>query len=347
MDTWVLQMCRRSSARQLMAWAAALVVVALAWSANATYVRGFVLGPRAVAAADLGRVRVPDGTARFYVKVDGSRTFETGLREVAVKTRNGAEVSRSVSATYYGVQVGDRVLLVKSPRAVGTSVEGRLGPMPEDFQREYFSTPEAEARRHQFYPFYLDASSFRTPGYWGIGLTLAFLALLAWKARPAWRRYQRPETHPVSERVARWGEPVTISGEVERELQAPDNLRAGRWRMTDRYLVSRSLLGFDLLRLRDLLWAYKKVTKNSINFIPTGKTYAVVMACYGGTAELPGREARCDELIAKASSRAPWAVIGYTKELADAFRRDYQGFCRAVEARRQPGGVAGDPSAAG
>jgi hypothetical protein len=175
----------------------------------------------------------------------------------------------------------------------------------------------------------------RAPGYLAIGLTLALLALLAWKALPVWRQLKDLNSHRTVARVARWGDPVAISAAVEREWQSAEARRADGWRVTDNYLIQSSLFGFDLLRFADLLWAYKRVTKHSVNLIPAGKTYAAVMVCYGGTAELPGSRKRTDEFLKFAANRAPWAVFGYTDDVARAFNNSTRDFSLAVEQRKR------------
>ena len=84
-----------------------------------------------------------------------------------------------------------------------------------------------------------------------------------------------------------------------------------------------------------MLWGYKKVTKHSVNFIPTGKTYACILACSGGTAEVTGREKDVDALLAFAAERAPWAMFGYTDELSRAFKHKTAEFCEVVEQRKR------------
>src|SRR5438034_340683 len=69
------------------------------------------------------------------------------------------------------------------------------------------------------------------------------------------------------------------------------------WVVTDQFLLRSTFFSFDVLRLSDLLWAYKKVTKHSVNFIPTGKTYDAVLACYGGSATVKGAEKTVDALL--------------------------------------------------
>lgn len=335
MDTWLTQMCRRSCVRQLLAWGGAAGVLLLMVAANTSYIRGFVGGPRGVSAADLENLRDPDGSAGFFVRVDGSETFDTGVQEVSVKTRYGQEASRSVSSRFYALQVGRRFLFVKTSGGQEHVVAGRLAPIPADFEQQFFAAPENQAHRDQFYPFYLNVSSFRTPGYWAIGLGLAFLALLAWQAPRKWRQLRNLASHPVMARVAAWGDALSISAAVERECGAPDAPRAGGWTLTDRYLVRRSFFGFDVLRFEDLLWAYQRVTRHWYGFIPTGKSHAVLMVCYGGSAELPGREARCGEFLDHAARRAPWAFFGYTRDIAQAFDKRTRDFILAVEERRR------------
>jgi hypothetical protein len=79
----------------------------------------------------------------------------------------------------------------------------------------------------------------------------------------------------------------------------------------------------------------KKVTKHSVNFLPTGKTYACVLACYGGTAEVTGPEKDMDSLLSFAAARVPWAVLGFTDELSRVFRQKTTDFCAAVEQRKR------------
>jgi uncharacterized protein DUF6709 len=336
-DTWIHQMCHRSVVRQLVAWGIAVAIVGLLLFQSRAYIAGFVKGPRSMSGADLAQVQDPDGSPQYFVALQGPRTVETGVEEYTVRTENGEEVSREVSSIYYALQVGDRYVIVKSSGGIQNPVEGSLDEMPGDFESHFFASKEMRDQRALFYPFYLDASSYRAGGYWALTGLVAFLALLIWKAGPAWRRLRDPDSHPVLVRAATWGEPVSLSAGVERELHMAKRGKGGGWTLTDSYLVRRSFFTFDLLRFHDLIWAYKKITKHSVNFIPTGKTYAALMICYGGAAELAGSEKTVDGFLQFAAGRAPWAVFGYSAELAKAFKKDQPGFVAAVEQRRKQG----------
>lgn len=151
---------------------------------------------------------------------------------------------------------------------------------------------------------------------------------------PAWRYLQDASSHPLVRRVASWGDPTGIALDAKREADSP-RYKGGGWLVTDKYLIQRTAFTFDVLRLSDLLWAYKRVTRDSVNFIPTGKTYVGVLACYGGTAEVRGRETKVDAVLTFAAERAPWAAFGFSEELSKLFRHKTQEFCSAVEQKRR------------
>ncbi len=341
MDTWILQMCRAKYRSQVIAWGlTAALGIAIAFG-NTRYIGNFLRGPFDAGAAELAQIGDAATAPHYFVKVAGSKATDMGLQEVSVETENGVEKSRTVTSTFYMLQVGNKLLVVKSKGAVTREAEGVLTPISADLDQNLFGGPEMAAVRSHFFPYYLDAaSSFRAGGYWGIGIGLVLLALLAWKARPAWHGLQEPGSHPLAIRIGKWGSPVDTSAAIEREWRAPGNKRMGRWTITPRYLIQSALFRFNVLRFEDLLWAYKKVTKHSVNFIPTGKTYQAIVHAYGGSAELAGSQKNVDEMLQEAARRAPWAIVGFSAEIQQAFLKKNRDFCTAVEERRQKLGQA-------
>lgn len=335
MDTWILQMCRRSCLRQVMAWAAVIAGSLILLAVNTRYVSNFVSGPYDFTANDLEQVRDVDTTPRYFVRVSGTKTLESGVTEITVRKRNGVEVGRQESANYYYLAVGRKFLLVKLPAGQATVVEGELKPTPADLQSHLFDTTKMPSDLATYtYPFYLDTTSFRTAGYWAIGIAVVLGFFLVKHGLPAWRRLQNLASHPVMLRVSNWGDPLTISQEVKGEYDGNRAFKLGNHVITDNYIIELSFFRFELLRFRSLLWAYKTVTKHSVNFIPTGKTYRANLICYGGTAAIDAKEERVNSLLEFAAKIAPWAVFGYSKEIETLFNKSTDEFCAAVEKRK-------------
>jgi len=334
MDTWILKMVRAVSLRRVVAWGLSLVCGVLLATSDGRYVHNFLRGPFELGMAELDSIGDVTTTSRYFARVSGSKIFDTGIREYTVHTTNGVETSRSESGAYYALAVGNKLLIVKTGREVSSVAEGELVPLPSGVQDQLVDRKEMRALRSRFYPFYLSNEPFRLAGYIMIGLALVFMFFLVRKAVPAWRHFRASSDHPLVARVASWGDPLGVAVEVERDFSYPRYKGGDGWRVGDKYLVQSKLFRFDVLRLQDLLWAYKKVTKHSINLIPTGKTYQVILACYGGSAVIKGREKQVDEILVFAQQRVPWAVVGYTPEIAMLFKNKASEFASAVEERR-------------
>jgi hypothetical protein len=298
------------------------------------YVSNFVLGPFDVGQSDLDSLGDPTTAPRYFVKVSGAKAIDTGIEQLTIHKRSGVETSRSVSAKHYALVVGTRLLVVKSSGGTPTTAEGELIPMSLELQGQLFNAPSMDAIRGRFYPYVLSDTAFRVPCYLAlVGALLLGLAFVKY-GLPACKYIQDPGSHPVVKRVSSWGDPLGIALDAKREASSP-RYKGGGWMVTGKYLIQSTVFTFDLLRMSDLLWAYKHVTKHSINLIPTGKTYAAILRCYGGTAKIDGREKEVHAVLAFATERAPWAVFGFSEELAKLFRNRTQEFCSAVDQKKR------------
>jgi hypothetical protein len=334
MESWISQRIRAVSLRRLVTWNVALIVGVLLATNDHRYITNFIRGPYSLERADLDAIRDVETTPRYYARVAGERVLDTGIRQYRVHTKNGVETSREESGAYQAFVMGNRFLVVRTAGFESKVAEGRLAPWPEELESQLFDSKEMRSLRTKFYPFYMDATSFRRPGYVVIIIGIIFLALFVWQAVPALRAVRSPEQHPVARRIAAWGDPLAVAVEAEREYNH-SLLRSGGWRLGEKYLVRSRFFSFDVLRLEDLLWGYKKITKHSVNFIPTGKTYEAIVCCIGGTATISGKEQKVDEILTFASKRAPWGIVGFSQELQAAFLKQRQQFSDTVEQRRR------------
>jgi uncharacterized protein DUF6709 len=335
MDSWIVKRIRATSRRRVIVWTLVLVVGVLAATSDHRYIANFLRGPYPLARADLDAIGDVTTTPRYYARVAGERVIDTGIRQYTIHTQSGVETSREESGAYNALAFGDRYLVVQTAGGQSRAAEGKLVPLTADLQDQLFDTKEMRALRSRFYPFYLDSDSFRRPGYVVIGVGILFLLLFVWQALPAWRAWRDPERHPLAQRIAQWGDPMGVGLAAEHEFDNPLLKAKAGWRLGNAYLIRSTFFTVNLLRLQDVLWGYKKVTKHSVNFIPTGKTYEAIVACYGGTATIPGKEKKVHELLAFVQQRAPWAMYGWSAQLAAAFNKNRQEFTRSVEQRRQ------------
>jgi hypothetical protein len=337
MLTWLERMCLRSCNRRIAFWATVILASLITVIANHRYAEDFFRGPFSTSAETLEAISNAEEAEHSFVRVTGSKTLDTGIQEITSTTRNGVKVqgSERVSAGYYAVLVGKHFLVVKSPITPAGSVEGEIKPMPVSLRTNLESFLHGKHSREYFYPVVLETEGFRYPGYWAIGFGVVLLFCVFRYMRPAWILKKDISKHPVIVRIKTWGEIVSLSAEVEREYGQDVLHKSHGRRITQRFVIDKTFFNFNVFRFVDLLWAYKHVTRHSVNFIPTGKTYKAVMIFYGGSAEIPGSEAKVNGILQTAAEKAPWAVFGFSEDLKQLFRKNTEEFCVGIETRRR------------
>lgn len=338
MDTWITKMCRKVYVSRIVAWMCVVAAVVGVGLLNKRYLANFFGGPYPVSESDLATLQNPDAAQHYFVRVFGSKVVDTGLQEVNVRTDENGEESREVSARYFALEMGPRYLLVKSSSKPAVVVVGAIRSVPPEVWQHMFRTPkDRQQQQRYFLPELLDASNFRLPGYIGLVVAGAALSLAVFFGLKQWQILKSPDEMPVARRVQSWGSPLEISVKVEREFKDGVRLKLRSLRMTDNYAIFLSLFTFQIYRLEDLLWSYKRVTRHSWNFIPTGKTYNAHMVFHDGNLDVKGSAKKVDSILAYAAGKAPWAIRGYSNETRRLLRGDRAGFCRAIEERRQKG----------
>jgi hypothetical protein len=335
MDNWIAKRIQTVSLRRLVVWTVLLIGGVLLATSDHRYIANFVRGPYKLSRTDLDSIRDVSLTPRYYARVAGDTVLDTGLRQYTVHTQNGVETGREESGAYNALVLGSRYLVVRTGGGESRLAEGKLVPWSDELEAQLFDTKEMQAARSRFYPFYLDTQSFRQPGYIVIGVAIVFLLLFVWQALPAWRGWRNPDGHPVAQRIAKWGDPIGVAAEAEHEYANALIRGKGGWRLGNKFLARTSFFSFNLYRMQDVLWAHKKITKHSVNFIPTGKSYEAIVYCYGGAATIGGNEKKVNEILNFVQQRAPWAIHGYSAELAALFNKNRASFVNSVEQRRQ------------
>jgi hypothetical protein len=334
MTTWIERTARQKSIGQVVLFLVVTAIVAWIFLANSAYMKVFFKGPPQATAADLDAAenaindQLPIATP--YVTIAGNEVLNTGVEEVT--TYEG--IIKNVSAGYYALRVNDRILIVKSAKTPPATVSGALGSMPLDLKSDLFPPGTSDADKAVFYPLLLD-TNYRESGWMGFFWALVVEALFGFFAWRSWRRLSGQVAHPAVTRAKAWGDLAVTSAEVERELETAVKAKGGGWILTQNYAVKNARLSFNLFRLENLVWVYKKTIKRRVYFfIPAGTTYAAELNFSDGQAEMVASQKKVDELLALASQSVPWAVKGYRDDLAKFWKSSRDGFVAEVMKRK-------------
>jgi len=301
---------------------------------NYRYALNFVRGPKDISTQDLLAVQNPEDRPQFFVKVNGDKLLATGFQHVEQKvdeSTNKVE-SETVKYDYKALRVGSRLLLVKAPgAATATAYSGALQKDSESadvISQLEQSTPELKG---VFLPFVLDTMDYRDGGYWALGIGIPVLLLVLWNVKKWLTRTADRSAHPVIKKLRSYGEPEQLSFEIENEIaQAPSSIGAAL--ITRSWVFAPNYFGLKMARLADVVWIYKKVTKHSYNFIPTGKTYAALLWSRSGeNVEIAMKQNKVDEIIQAVGQRAPWIIAGFNNDIQALWNSNRAALFQAVD----------------
>lgn len=334
MDTWILKMLRARNVRRIIACALLIVVVIILPFTQSRYFKNFLMGPYSLGPTYLNSISDISVEPRYFAKVAGSKVVDSGIQEITTTKEGGKETEKKVTASYYILFVGDRLLVCKSGSGPMTTFEGELTPLPADLEQKLFDTPDMKDIRGRFYPFYINDESFRFGGYFAIAVALICCIIVIWYGLPAWRYLQDPGSHPLVIRVKWWGDPISLANLFQRKDNIHRFKGGNSWAINNQFLIKSTFFSFDILRFSDLIWAYKKVTRHSINFIGITNRYAVLI-CNGYTTIIPASEKAIHNILAFAAQRAPWAVFGFSIKLENSYRINGRELIESVMQRKR------------
>ncbi|HEY1939715.1 MAG TPA: DUF6709 family protein [Candidatus Angelobacter sp.] len=339
MALWVENEARRANRNLLLVNGVMLAVLILIVAANYRYCANFVLGCQSVSSAELAALTSPEQRWRNFISVSGTKSVSTGYRDVENHMEGSRVVSTEVKDEYIMLRVGEKLLLVKAePGKEKLEYSGELVPTTDQVQQDLLRQLSAEEPdlARDVLPFTLNAADYRSNGYIMLLVGLPLLALVLWNCLKAVRRSSEIQTSPVWKQLAVYGNAEQVSQQIEAELQPAMIRKYGKLLIAQQWIVRRKKFSTWVSPIADLVWVYKKVTKHSINFIPTGKTYSVVLVGrHRQRIEEQMKEKAVNEMLADLTARVPWALFGFTQDLEKAWRKDPAGVIAAVDSRSQ------------
>jgi hypothetical protein len=334
----------RSNRNLLLVNAAILVVIAGTIGMNWRYAANFVRRDQPTTAAQLGAITDASALRQYFVRVTGEKSAATGMREVEVHTNHGVETSRNVTAEFLYLRVGGKLLVVRAaPAQVGSlQFSGALQPLRADVQARLVDEVIAiqPALKGMILPVMLDTTGYRTAGWWmlAIGGPLGLLAI--WNLFRWTQRNGNAGLHPIGKALQHYGEPQSVSEAIENEVRASDRISLGPLTLTQSWLFGQWAFGLRIFKVDDIVWVFKKVTKHYHAFIPTGKTYSMIVHTRAGKrVEISAKEKPIDATLEQIRTRAPWIINGFDARLAKVWQKEKQEVINAADQRKAAAGT--------
>lgn len=336
---WIENEARRTNRNLLLVNGLVAAILVLIVAGNFRYCVNFIRGCEPISAAELAGLKSPDQRWRNFVAVAGTKSVKTDYREIEENTQNGQVISSKVKAEYVFLRVGGSILLVKaSPGEEKLEYSGELVPTTQQVQNDVIRALKVEDPElgAMVLPFTLNAADYREDGYWGLGIMTPLFVLAVWNVMKAVRRSSEPQTSPLWKNLSAFGNAEQLSSQIEAELGTGAVKKYGKLRIGVQWMVRRKAFSTWVSPVSDLVWIYKKVTKRSVNFIPTGKTYSVILVGrHRQRIEEQMKEKAVNELLVDLANRVPWAIFGFDQNVDSVWRKDPESVIATVESRYQ------------
>jgi len=336
MDDFIGQQIKRTNRNLLVLGLVCLGLLAVIVDLNWRDVHNFVFGPFPTGAAELAAVPQAGAQEHFYLKVQGEKSFPTGMQVVDSENQN------HVVGQVLGLVVGDHVLVIQALPSQANHVQfkGTIAELPVDIRNKI---AEKWRAAHPDLPADILPYALDTIGTWNedrVILTIGGVMLAAlglWFAGLGLRRQLQPEAHPLFSKLTQYGGLQDIRMRIDSEMRSEGGgEKFGKLHVTSNWLINAMPFKTNIMATRDVAWAYAKVTKHYHNGIPTGKTYsAIIRDSKGQSMEvMRGRKNSVPQMMDSLKRRMPWVVLGYTKELDQLWQHDKSKFFETVEKLR-------------
>ncbi len=312
-----------------------LAAAALALYGGRTFVN-VMQGPTQFDEARLTAISNPTFELRNYATVQGRNTVSTGITSIVKTTRNGVVESQRTSAEYMALVVGQHILLVKAnPGQNAQKYTGCIVALRDDLKKEVFSNIGDPDVQKATLPVLLDAT-----GSYGDDLIMGYVVIGAlvlsglWALIQSKRRAEMPERHPLCKALSKYGPLYTVVPEIDREFDVARSTIGGAT-FTVNWIISCGLGKSLVMRRDEIIWVYKKRTKHSVNFIPTGTSYGLIVRdTRGNLLEISESEQSVNSYLSSLAEQTPWVIFGYDGKLEKLYKKRREAFVASVSERK-------------
>lgn len=329
-----------ANTKNLWRWSITLLVsAALVGLPLAKRLDNVLQGPRQVDAAQLATLS--SASWRDYVIVKGDQTVSTGVTEIENTTESGQVVSQTTTGEYMAMVVGNRILVVKThPGVKNESYTGAIVALPADLKKQVLAGEKDPDLEAAILPVMLDAARDYRGGVILGCISVGLLLLLSlWTWIKSKRRTENPEVHPLSKALSKYGPLHTLVPEIDEEAKRAISTLGGAT-FTINWIILASLFRTVVIHRDEIVWVYKKRTKHSVYFIPTGSSYELILRdARGKRLELSAPEQHVDSYLVSLAQQTPWVTFGFDKKIERLYRKQRPAFIEAVAGRKNSDAV--------
>lgn len=325
-------------------WLHNVVGVALLLGLGASqyrYLYNCFLGPQKINTQQLLKLEDADRIDREFVTFTSTQVIDTGINQISINKKTRIE---TVDAKYVIAMLdqGKAILIEVQPEddLKNLTFTGKISEITTSNHVKAFDQI-IEGRPTlvgKLSPLMLEKEDYTNSADSLLSLLAIGLSLCTWNLYKAKARNNNPRKHPIYRSLTKYGDGDLISHHIDNEFNSyyyKPEIGGNAFFLIPSWLLIIQTYNLKIIQLDQVVWIFKKVTSNSINFIPTGKTCELILYdCTGKEQRIALADGEVDRAIYQLYQYAPWAVVGFSPEISKMWNRQRKEFYQMVEQRK-------------
>lgn len=308
-----------------------IVVLVYFWSEF----HNFILGPKDVKIGEISNLNISGFSARNYVKVSPDKMVSTGLQYIEKEyDNNNNETNKTVKSVYYVFRDGQNLIIASIPpdEADKSSYTGWVREMTPDENynlNQDINTLKASGN-YAVSEYILDAEKdFFAPFMYAVSIIIIIVNVI--NIIRSTKYIKCLENHKIYKKLMKYGNVDMVINNIEGELTNDAFSRSKKIHLLSSWIIISKFFSFEVIKIDDVVWVYKKVTKHSVNFIPTGKTYESILRLNNKSKYfIKLGEKDIDYLLSSIKEIHPYIVVGYSKDIERMYNSEFPRFVNYV-----------------
>jgi len=307
-----------------------LAFFAIAWlSLSFRSLSNQFLGPQAIDTAALQKIIRPQKSFRYYYQIKNAILSPPIFLDLYISSDKATqkEIKRDVISFYQLMPLNHALLVVKSSSELPTQVpilRGALVPLPAKIRAQIVEADSQTKLSQLVLPTMFDTERFQGTGpFWALLLILPLLGLAFWNIKKGLARRDDYAQHPLWASLRDYGRPQEVADMIESELADKGSvITRGPVIITKNWMLKRNAWGMQVQNLENLIWTYPFLEKTYFYFVSLPKSHtASLLFKDKSLIVIPSSQKDCAAILATTAGRAPWALAGYSEELAKKWRK--------------------------
>jgi hypothetical protein len=151
------------------------------------------------------------------------------------------------------------------------------------------------------------------------------------------KRFDNMTVHPDFQAMLRYDAPEKLMSHFEKEINGKKRIYDdGGYMITENFIVIEKFFRYHIIYKSEVVWVYILRTKHSVNLIPAGSTYEVILNLNDGRSiHIKRDEEEVKKFIGYIAKIAPFAVYGFNETLKEYWNNNTFGFINEVYFRQR------------